>query len=70
MLFSRQIGIDLGTANVLVFVRGQGIVINEPSVVAISANDDKIKAVGDRGEQDARARAAGASRSSARCATG
>ncbi|HEX2326858.1 MAG TPA: rod shape-determining protein, partial [Chloroflexota bacterium] len=33
MLFSRQIGIDLGTANVLVFVRGQGIVINEPSVV-------------------------------------
>src|SRR4029450_7256477 len=40
------IGIDLGTANVLVFVRGRGIVINEPSVVAISAKDGKVKAVG------------------------
>src|SRR4051794_276295 len=43
---TRQIGIDLGTANVLVFVRGRGIVINEPSVVAISAKDGKPKAVG------------------------
>ena len=42
----KQIGIDLGTANVLVFVRGRGIVINEPSVVAISAKDGKVKAVG------------------------
>ena len=38
----KQIGIDLGTANVLVFVRGRGIVINEPSVVAISAKDGKV----------------------------
>lgn len=43
---AKQIGIDLGTANVLVFVRGRGVVINEPSVVAISAKDGKVKAVG------------------------
>ncbi len=43
---AKQIGIDLGTANVLVFVRGRGIVINEPSVVAISARDGRVKAVG------------------------
>ena len=42
----KQIGIDLGTANVLVFLRGRGVVINEPSVVAISAKDGKVKAVG------------------------
>lgn len=42
----KQVGIDLGTANVLVFVRGRGVVINEPSVVAISAKDGKVKAVG------------------------
>jgi len=47
MLFTPQIGIDLGTANVLVFVRGRGIVINEPSVVAISTIDHRIEAVGD-----------------------
>ncbi|HEX2184646.1 MAG TPA: rod shape-determining protein, partial [Chloroflexota bacterium] len=51
MLFSRQIGIDLGTANVLVFVRGKGIVINEPSVVAISTTDNRIQAVGDQASQ-------------------
>lgn len=46
MIFSKRIGIDLGTANVLVFVKGKGIVINEPSVVAISTRDGSIKAVG------------------------
>jgi len=40
-----KIGIDLGTANVLVFVQGQGITVREPSVVAIDA-DDRIVAVG------------------------
>ncbi|MDQ3855580.1 MAG: rod shape-determining protein [Chloroflexota bacterium] len=45
-MFSRRIGIDLGTANVLVFVRGKGIVINEPSVVAVSTRDGSVKAVG------------------------
>lgn len=43
----RQIGIDLGTVNVLVFVRGKGIVLREPSVVAVSANDNRIVAVGE-----------------------
>ena len=43
---AKQLGIDLGTANVLVFVRGRGIVINEPSVVAISARDGRVRAVG------------------------
>jgi rod shape-determining protein MreB len=45
-MFQRAIGIDLGTANCLVFVRGKGIVLNEPSVVAISTKDGRVKAVG------------------------
>lgn len=44
--FVRKIGIDLGTANTLVFVPGQGVVINEPSVVAISLFENKVLAVG------------------------
>ena len=44
--FLRKLGIDLGTANILVFVPGKGIVLNEPSVVAISEEDKKILAVG------------------------
>ncbi len=35
-LFSRDLAIDLGTANTLVFVRGKGVVVNEPSIVAIN----------------------------------
>ncbi len=34
-MFNKDIGIDLGTANVLIYIKGQGIVLNEPSVVAI-----------------------------------
>ncbi len=45
-MFSRQIGIDLGTVNVLVYVKGKGLVLQEPSVVAISQSDGKILAVG------------------------
>ncbi len=45
-MFEKQIGIDLGTVNVLVYVSGKGIVLQEPSVVAISARDNKIVAVG------------------------
>jgi rod shape-determining protein MreB and related proteins len=45
-MFARQIGIDLGTVNVLVYVRGKGIVLNEPSVVAISNNDGRPVAIG------------------------
>ncbi|MFZ9857190.1 MAG: rod shape-determining protein [Roseiflexaceae bacterium] len=43
---ARKIGIDLGTANVLVYVRNRGVVMSEPSVVAISTKDNRIKAVG------------------------
>lgn len=45
-LFSNDIGIDLGTANTLVYLKGQGIVINEPSVVAINQKTSQIVAVG------------------------
>lgn len=44
--FSKKLGIDLGTANTLVFVPGRGVVLNEPSVVAVSEQDNKILAVG------------------------
>ncbi|HUW60139.1 MAG TPA: rod shape-determining protein [Candidatus Bathyarchaeia archaeon] len=45
-LFSRDMGIDLGTANTLVYVRGQGIVLSEPSVVAINRDTQRVRAVG------------------------
>ncbi len=45
-LFSKKLGIDLGTANTLVFLPGKGIVLNEPSVVAVSEQDNKILAIG------------------------
>ena len=44
--FSPKLGIDLGTTTVLVFVPGRGIVLNEPSVVAVSVRDNKILAIG------------------------
>ncbi len=44
--FSQDIGIDLGTANTLVYVRGEGIVINEPSVVAINKKTNEVLAIG------------------------
>jgi rod shape-determining protein MreB and related proteins len=44
--FSHDVGIDLGTANTLVYVRGQGIVIDEPSVVAINTKTNQILAIG------------------------
>ena len=44
--FSHDIGVDLGTANTLVYVRGKGIVINEPSVVAINQKSKQILAIG------------------------
>lgn len=45
--FSKDIGIDLGTANTLVYVRGRGIIINEPSIVAINKKTDQILSVGE-----------------------
>src|SRR5215218_6844491 len=45
-MFSRDLGIDLGTANTLVYVRGKGIVISEPSVVAIDTRTRRAFGVG------------------------
>jgi rod shape-determining protein MreB len=45
-MFGKRIGVDLGTANVLIYVRGRGIVIKEPSVVAVAQRDNSIVAVG------------------------
>jgi len=44
--FSNDIGIDLGTANTLIYVKGKGIVVNEPSIVAFEENSNKVMAVG------------------------
>ncbi len=50
-VFSHDIGIDLGTANTLVYVRGKGIVINEPSVVAINTKTNQVLAIGDEAKK-------------------
>lgn len=47
MLFSRDIGIDLGTANVLIYVKGKGVILNEPSVVALDRRTNQVIAVGE-----------------------
>ncbi|MGB7594198.1 MAG: rod shape-determining protein MreB [Erysipelotrichaceae bacterium] len=46
MFFSKQVGIDLGTANMLIYVKGEGVVLDEPSVVALDAETKKCLAVG------------------------
>jgi len=50
-MFSKDLGIDLGTANTLVFVKGQGIVVNEPSVVAVNTRTGETLSVGDEAKQ-------------------
>ena len=45
-MLSKRIGIDLGTANTLVYLAGEGIVLNEPTVVAVTAEDDRVVAIG------------------------
>src|SRR3989339_1548269 len=50
-IFSKDLGIDLGTANTLVYVRGHGIVINEPSVVALNQKTGQVVAVGAQAKQ-------------------
>ena len=45
-IFIKKLGIDLGTANTLVLLPGKGIILNEPSVVAVSEQDNKILAIG------------------------
>lgn len=45
-MFSKRIGIDLGTANTLVYLAGEGIILNEPTVVAVTAEENRVVAVG------------------------
>jgi len=50
-MFLKKIGIDLGTANTLVHIPGKGVIINEPTVVAVSLDDNKILAVGNEAKE-------------------
>ncbi len=50
-IFTPKLGIDLGTANTLVFAPGKGVILNEPSVVAVSEQDNKILAVGNEAKE-------------------
>ncbi|MDR1067003.1 MAG: rod shape-determining protein [Clostridiales bacterium] len=50
-MFSKDLGIDLGTANSLVFMKNKGIIVNEPSVVAINTETRKVLSVGDEAKQ-------------------
>lgn len=49
--FSKRVGIDLGTANSLVYLAGQGIVLNEPTVVAVTTDDHRVLAVGNEAKE-------------------
>ena len=51
MAFSEEVGIDLGTANVLVYIKDKGIVLQEPSVVAVDEESGEIFAVGEEVRQ-------------------
>lgn len=50
-MFSKRIGIDLGTANTLVYLVGKGIVLNEPTVVAVTAEENRVVAVGSEAKE-------------------
>ncbi len=50
-MFSKDIGIDLGTANTLVYMRGKGIIIREPSVVAVDVKMDRVRCVGQEAKE-------------------
>lgn len=52
--FTKDLGIDLGTANTLVYVKGKGIVVREPSVVAIRTDTKTIEAVGEAAKKNDR----------------
>src|SRR5512137_151417 len=49
--FTKRIGIDLGTANSLVWLAGQGVVLNEPTVVAVTVDDNRVVAVGNEAKE-------------------
>lgn len=50
-MFSKRLGIDLGTANSLVYLAGQGVVLNEPTVVAVVIEDNRVVAVGNEAKE-------------------
>lgn len=50
-MLAKDVGIDLGTANVLIYVKGEGIVLNEPSIVAIDTENNKVLAVGNEARE-------------------
>jgi rod shape-determining protein MreB len=50
-MLSKKVGIDLGTANILVYLAGEGVVLNEPTVVAVRADDNKVVAVGSEAKE-------------------
>lgn len=50
-MFTKRIGIDLGTANSLVWLAGSGVVLNEPTVVAVTAEDNRVVAVGNEAKE-------------------
>ena len=50
-MFNRDIGIDLGTANTLIFMKGKGIILREPSVVAVDTRNDTVKFVGNEAKE-------------------
>src|SRR5665647_2674491 len=51
LFFGKDLGIDLGTANTLVHMKGSGVILTEPSVVAIQVNTGKVLAVGEEAKQ-------------------
>src|SRR5205809_3006991 len=50
-LFSNDLAIDLGTANTLIYIRGRGMVVSEPSIVAINRVTNQVEAVGNRAKE-------------------
>ncbi|MBR4618168.1 MAG: rod shape-determining protein [Bacilli bacterium] len=50
-MLNKDIGIDLGTANVLIYIKGEGIVLNEPNIVAIDTQENKVLAVGTKARE-------------------
>ena len=50
-MFNKDIGIDLGTANVLIYLKGKGIVLNEPSIVVVDTDTKKVIAVGNEAKE-------------------
>ena len=50
-MFSNDIGIDLGTANILIYLKGKGVILDEPSVVAYDKETNKIKTIGEEARE-------------------